>query len=194
MKDQYKFAFSYYPSKDSLIIQVKSAMDYDNTNKKWTADAAATVLPEADNNAASTVGVNNFVTVQDLIKGKVRIVTIYDVKESDITLGFFGCDAVADNKTTIDEGLYLIKNKAGKYLAMPIHEDSTYHWVSLEENVNPWDMPSFQWVIEKTRKGVSPSPISIINREFGAAKGTVTSSMQLYNDADAVIMVKLLKL
>lgn len=86
LADQYKFAFSYYPSKDSLVIQVKSAMDYDpksaTNGSNWVADAAATVLPTAGGK-----GENNFVTVQDLIKDKVRIVTIYDKKETNISLG-----------------------------------------------------------------------------------------------------------
>ncbi len=62
LSDQYKFAFSYYPSKDSLVIQVKSAMDYDPKNaangSDWVADVDATVLPTA----AGVKGENNFVT------------------------------------------------------------------------------------------------------------------------------------
>ena len=47
-------------------------------------------------------------------------------------------------------------------------------------------MPSFQWVVEHTSKKDN-SPISIINREFGKEKGTVAASLQLKDNADAVI-------
>ena len=194
INDQSKFTFTYWPSIDSLVIQVKQAT-YDVAGDGFANDltsADQAVRPTVTGNKSVTntaTDDKNYVTIQDLVKAdEIRIVTIYGKKETKIKFNLGTCaEPAPTNKISIEEGLYLIKNKAGKYLAMPIHEDSTYHWVSLEANVNPWDMPSFQWVVEKTRKGSDISPISIINREFGAAKGTVTSSMQLYNDADAVI-------
>ncbi len=190
INDQSKFLFTYWPSIDSLVIQVKQAT-YLN-GEKYFGDHWVGGNPVAGDTTAITSNADkkNYVTIQDLVKADdIRIVTIYDKKETEISFGITGCgDPVGTNKTTLDEGLYLIKNKAGKYLAMPIHEDSTYHWVSVEANVQPWDMTSFQWVIEKTRKNSDVSPISIINREFGAAKGTVASALQLYNDADATIL------
>lgn len=89
-----------------MVIQVKSAMDYDPKNaangSDWVADVDATVLPTA----AGVKGENNFVTVQDLIKDKVRIVTIYDKKETDISLGYKGCEAVYNGRTSVEDGLY----------------------------------------------------------------------------------------
>ena len=194
INDQSKFTFTYWPSIDSLVIQVKQAT-YDVAGDGFANDLTSVdqaVRPTVTGNKSITTTATddkNYVTIQDLVKAdQIRIVTIYGKKETKIKFNLGTCaEPAPTNKISIEEGLYLIKNKAGKYLAMPIHEDSTYHWVSLEANVNPWDMPSFQWVVEKTRKGSDISPISIINREFGAVKGTVTSSMQLYNDADAVI-------
>ena len=188
INDQSKFLFTYWPSIDSLVIQVKQAT-YLNGNK-YFSESLNTPTSGDTTAIVSNADKKNYVTVQDLVSAdEIRIVTIYGEKETEISFGITGCgDPVGTNKTTLEEGLYLIKNKAGKYLAMPIHEDSTYHWVSVEANVQPWDMPSFQWVIEKNRKNSDVSPISIINREFGANKGTVTSALQLYNDADATIL------
>lgn len=180
LNDQAKFLFTYWPSIDSLVIQVKQITNLgDNANF-----AAAYAAEDTINIATGNDDPRNFVTVQDLVEqDDIRIVTINNKKETEISFGIKGCGEYSSNKTTLDEGLYLIKNKEGKYLAMPIHEDSTYHWVSLEANVEPWDMPSFQWVVEKTSKRDN-SPIKITNREFSAV---VADGLQLYNDADATI-------
>ncbi len=177
LNDQSKFLFTYFPSIDSLVIQVKQATYADATTGLFAGGTTETITQNSD--------AENYVTVQDLVRAdQIRIVTIYNKKETEISFGIKGCGEYSSNKTTLDEGLYLIKNKEGKYLAMPIHEDSTYHWVSLEANVEPWDMPSFQWVVEKTSKRDN-SPIKITNREFSAE---VVSGLQLYNDADATIL------
>ena len=186
--DQSKFTFTYWPSIDSLVIQVKQAT-YDADEDGFANDFVNALTVDGN---VSVTGVSeddkNYVTIQDLVSADdIRIVTIYGKKETEIKFNLGTCGEPAQkHETTIAEGLYLIKNKAGKYLAMPIHEDSTYHWVSLEANVNPWDMPSFQWVVEHTSKKDN-SPISIINREFGKEKGTVAASLQLKDNADAVI-------
>ena len=171
LSDQYKFAFSYYPSKDSLVIQVKSAMDYDPKNaangSDWVADVDATMLPTA----AGVKGENNFVTVQDLIKDKVRIVTIYDKKETDISLGYKGCEAVYNGRTSVEDGLYFIMNQKGQYLASPIHvngDKATWVTVKADEQLTA-HMPAYQWVVLKKNtadKVKAYSPVTITNREF----------------------------
>ena len=185
--DQYKFAFSYYPSKDSLVIQVKSAMDYDpktaTNGSDWVNDAAATVLPTA----AGTKGVNNFVTVQDLIKDKVRIVTIYDKKETDISLGYKGCEAVYNGRTSVEDGLYFIMNQKGQYLASPIHVnggEATWVTVKADEQLTA-HMPAYQWVVLKKNtadKVKAYSPVTITNREF-ATELSATAQLMLNEGA-----------
>ncbi|MBP3518095.1 MAG: hypothetical protein J6K31_06800 [Parabacteroides sp.] len=183
LDDQAKFLFTYWPSIDSLVIQVKQI-----TNLNGKANfAAAYVAGDTANIATGNDDPRNYVTVQDLVEADdIRIVTIYDKKETEISFGISGCGEYVGNKTTLDEGLYLIKNKENKYLAVPIHEDSIPQWVSLEDNVEPWDMPSFQWVVEKKRKNSDVSALKITNREF--EKVVVADGLQLYNDADATIL------
>ncbi|MBD9165707.1 MAG: hypothetical protein EGQ00_01455 [Parabacteroides johnsonii] len=205
LADQYKFAFSYYPSKDSLVIQVKSAMDYDPENatngSNWVADADATVLPTT----AGGKGTNNFVTVQDLIENKVRIVTIYDKKETDINLGFKGCEAGYNGRTSIADGLYFIMNQKGQYLASPIHKDGDLEWVTVKADEQlPAHMPAYQWVVLKKNTGDKVkdySPVSVTNREYPTqttlsqlmqAEGAkyMTASDALYQSEDSLIFVQ----
>lgn len=122
---------------------------------------------------------NNFVTVQDLIKGKVRIITIANKKESDINFGYKGCIPSANN-TSLNNDLYVIKNAEGKYLAVPLYGDSVAQWVTLDKNMDPWHMPAYQWVVEKkytTNELKETSPITITNREFEKVS---YPSVQLY--------------
>ncbi|WP_298550302.1 hypothetical protein [uncultured Parabacteroides sp.] len=205
LADQYKFAFSYYPSKDSLVIQVKSAMDYDPENatngSNWVADADATVLPTT----AGGKGTNNFVTVQDLIENKVRIVTIYDKKETNISLGFKGCEAGYNGRTSVADGLYFIMNQKGQYLASPIHKNGTLEWVTVKADEQlPAHMPAYQWVVLKKNTGDKVkdySPVSVTNREYPTqttlsqlmkAEGAkyMTASDALYQGEDSLVFVQ----
>ena len=98
------------------------------------------------------------------------------------------CNPVASTKTSVADGVYLIKSaKTGKYLAIPLHNDTT--WVNNVEKANTAEwasldlqdanhMPAYQWVVLK-KNAVDKnniSPIDAWNREYN----TVTlSSVQL---------------
>ena len=162
--EQYKFKFTYSPSNDSLTIQVKQAT-FDNGR-----------VLEA------------FVSLQDLIKDEARILTVDTLAQNTmISLGYKGCNAVS-NRTSIASDLYVIKNADNKYLAVPLYGDSTAQWVTLDKNMDPWHMPAFQWVVEKTRTAAemeATSPIKITNREFGVV---VNASLQLYTDGTSSVV------
>ena len=210
LKGQYAFAFSYYPSKDSLIIQVKEALDYAETavaGSHWVVDVATTKLPgSVDPTDPTDIGENNFVTVQDLIKGKVRIVTLYDKKETDINLGFKGCEAGYNGRTSVADGLYFIMNQKGQYLASPIHKNGTsLEWVTVKADEQlPAHMPAYQWVVLKKNtndKVAAYSPVNVINREYPSqntlsqlmqAEGAkyMTASDALYQSEDSLIFVQ----
>ena len=163
--EQYKFKFTYSPSNDSLTIQVKKAK-FDNGR-----------VLEA------------FVSLQDLIKNEARILTVDTLAQNTmISLGFKGCNEVS-NRTSIASDLYVIKNAANKYLAVPLYGDSTAQWVTLDKNMDPWHMPAFQWVVEKTRTNAEmaeTSPIKITNREFENV--VVDASLQLYTDGPSTVV------
>lgn len=111
----------------------------------------------------------NYVTVQDLVKeDQIRIVTIYHKAESKIELNYNGCGTYTSDKTTVADGVYLIKNvTTGKYLAYPIHHKGQPEWVTLDLQ-DPNHMPAYQWVVLKDNKADvnNVSPIKAWNREF----------------------------
>ena len=188
LTDQYKFAFTYYPSKDSLIIQVKQAIPYSETvngaNSHWY-DASETT--ELDGVGGNTECKNNFVTVQDLIKNKVRIVTIDNLKDADIKFGYKGCSAVSNGRTSVEDGLYFIMNQKGQYLASPIHVnggEATWVTVKADEQLTA-HMPAYQWVVLKKNtadKVKAYSPVTITNREF-ATELSATAQLMLNEGA-----------
>ena len=183
IKEQYKFAFSYYPSKDSLVIQVEEAKAYDPANgqngSNWV-DGSTTTLP-----TASAAGTNNFVTVQDLIKDAVRIVTVYDKKETNISLGYKGCEAVYNGRTSVEDGLYFIMNQKGQYLASPIHKNGDLEWVTVKADEQlTAHMPAYQWVVLKKNtadKVKDYSPVIVTNREYDTK--TATAQLMLNEGA-----------
>lgn len=149
----YAFQFEYLPSSDSVIITVKNARLNVNKETPWSSTYLTT------NRDSLHVYVQDLVTSSVLTVGK---------DSSEIKLGFGTCgDPAVTTKTTIPSDLYVIKSTDGKYLAAPIHGDSTVQWVTLEKNVNVWEMPSFQWVVEKNIASSNTSQIKITNREFG---------------------------
>ncbi|WP_297903381.1 DUF6383 domain-containing protein [uncultured Parabacteroides sp.] len=160
LKDQYKFKFTYHPSNDSLEIQVKSVTlkeDASGNEVKYWNDANAVTKTDMH------------ISLQELLKDKVRILTVDKDQNTKIELGFAGCKAMPTNKTTVADGVYLIRNaKTGKYLASPIHNNgANTEWVTLDLQ-DATHMPAYQWVVLKknlTDKN-NISPIEATNREF----------------------------
>ena len=213
LNDQSKFRFVYFPAKDSLVIQVKQVTyTKDGKNGKFGAAIAANTAEiiklKADGTFDSTNSVNatnadvdqygkaNYVTVQDLVKAdQIRIATIYFKKEVEIALNYKGCGTYTTTKTSIADGVYLIKSaKTGKYLSVPIHNDTTWvnnvedrnkaEWVTLDlQDAN--HMPAYQWVVLKvnaTDKN-NVSPINAWNREYSPA--VTYSGIQLNKNVGA---------
>ena len=201
--DQHKFLFTYRPSLDQLRIQVKQARykSDKNAEKYWSEiDGTAKgkiynygdkfVDPfktEGNVDAAKLhVKLQNF-TVAD------RIATIGEQPiNTKIGFGLKGCFVTSD-KTSVDNGLYIIKNAKGQVLAAPIHKNAeggnkqyAIEWVTLDEQ-EPLHMPAYQWVITKTLNAeVSQpvSPVKIVNREFPNAKDWDNVQFRLNEDGE----------
>ena len=191
LANQHKFLFSYKPSTDSLFIQVKQVRykneknaekywkdvtDIKNYGSKYVGVSDTDV--NLDNNAVAEMPGDAvapsqlFVKLQNFTVAD-RIATIGARPiNTHIGFGLKGCNAASD-KTSIANGLYIIKNAKGQVLAAPIHEnDNVGHnqveWVTLDEQ-DPMHMPAYQWVITKTLStatSLATSPITITNREF----------------------------
>ena len=184
LADQGKFLFTYFPSHDSLVIQVKQATRLSASVKDWKEalkNGDKTIINQNEDD-------KNYVTVQDLVKAdEIRIVTIADVKETDITLGFTGCVQAGTDKVSLEDGLYVIQNaETNKYLASPIHVDgAASEWVTVDKaEQNVMHMPAYQWVVLKTKTSeyfLSTSPVNVTNREYPSLKNPA------YNTTDKVL-------
>ncbi len=186
LADQGKFLFTYFPSHDSLVIQVKQATRLSASVKDWKK--ALTTPGNHKTIIANNKTAKNYVTVQDLVKAdEIRIVTIADVKETDITLGFTGCVQAGTDKVSLEDGLYVIQNaETNKYLASPIHVDgAASEWVTVDKaEQNVMHMPAYQWVVLKTKTSeyfLSTSPVNVTNREYPLLKNPA------YNTTDKVL-------
>ncbi len=155
LTDQFKFLFTYYPTNDSLEIQVKEVLFQDGSKAfKGTGIATDSV----------------YVSLQELVTNKTRILTVDSVAQNTyIKFGYKGCGTVASDKKSADNGLYVIYNAKGQVLASPIHKNgTTYEWVTLDAQT-PEHMPAYQWLVQKTQNSESlkeTSPIILKNREF----------------------------
>ena len=170
LSDQYKFMFTYWPSNDSLEIQVKQSLL--KTSETYWKDVTATTAMQ-----------NQHISLQELLKDKVRILTVDAAQNTKIELGFAGCKVLPTTKTTVDDGVYVIRNaKTGKYYAAPLYNESAsskYEWV----------MPAYQWVVLK--KNVTDknkvSAVDLYNREYN--DGTAAdATLQLNKNAGATYM------
>ncbi|WP_455624629.1 DUF6383 domain-containing protein [Parabacteroides sp.] len=208
---QHEFLFTYRPSVDSLFIQVKEARMRDNTkpagekgywkdapvynyaNNYGAAGTAASYTyhdiwcENADKNADQL-----FVKLQNYTVAE-RIATIgYKAINTKIGFGLNGCVASSD-KTSLDEGLYIIKNAKGQVLAAPIHlnddkANNEAQWVTLDEQ-DPIHMPAYQWVVTKVYtadKAKATSPVNFVNREY--PDRLVANSVQLRLNEDGEIV------
>ena len=210
LANQHKFLFSYKPSTDSLFIQVKQVRykneknaekywkdvtDIKNYGSKYVGVSDTDV--NLDNNAVAEMPGDAvapsqlFVKLQNFTVAD-RIATIGARPiNTHIGFGLKGCNAASD-KTSIANGLYIIKNAKGQVLAAPIHEnDNVGHnqveWVTLDEQ-DPMHMPAYQWVITKTlnsEASQATSPIKVVNREFLDTYNNVQLRLNDKNEIDA---------
>ena len=130
---------------------------------------------------------HNYVTIQDLRSGNVKIATLSDGKASGelstrIHFNIYSpcAESGSSDKTTVAQDLYLIRNELGQYLYVPLYSATdSAEWVYLEPNVHPELLPSFQWVVLKRSQNSSTSSIELINREYD---GLRFGYIQLYKD------------
>ena len=201
--DQYQFRLNFCPMKDSLSIQVKSALYKQKDNgipwsdkTEWTdaSEYRTTLWTDAlDPNHPSglTLHQTNWVKLQDLeLSTESRIITVGEAPiNTHISFGFGGCSAVGTGMTSVADGVYYIIDKDGKYLASPIYEngEQAAHFVTVSDEQNPAHMPAYQWVVltKYTQSKSKPtSPVVITNREFTGLQETI----QLYENEGAQYM------
>ncbi|WP_455629023.1 DUF6383 domain-containing protein [Parabacteroides chinchillae] len=171
---QHQFMFTFKPSVDSVKIYAHKVTFQRENAKYWSV-------------AGDTVSYKNApVFVQDL--GDSKVLTVDSLgQNTHISLQYGGCAPITENRTSVANGLYVIKNAKGQVLAAPIHHNGTIEWVTLDTQ-DPQRMPAYQWVVTKnletTPELAKISPLTIVNREFDDKSET---AIQLSQDKDGNI-------
>ena len=175
MKAQYQFLFTYRPSVDSLNIYVNQA----TFHKVGKAATAKDFVNDTTHFANARVSLQTLVSGDDT----PRILTVDSLNQNThIYFDWAGCTPVGSDKTSKDNGLYVIYNAKGEVLASPIHYNGAkYEWVDPADQ-EPQHMPAYQWLVLKTQNSSTlqeTSPIKLINREYGDVYGQ-SGNIQLY--------------
>ena len=174
LKDQYKFLFKYTPKNDNLEIYIHTV-----TYKDINDDSKDNYWYNTENK-----DYNNRVSLQDLIKNEIRILTVdKEHQNTTITLGYKSCGAVTPTRTSLADNVYFIRNAEGQYLASPIHKNGVIQWVTVNEKQDVNHMPAFQWIALKnnTADKNNVSAVTFTNREYPEHQYT---SVQLNKKAD----------
>ena len=162
------FKFTYFPTEDSIAIDVleynKKASTASSVNGKSTIWATAVT-------DANTVIVNKLTTANELTLGNAPANIKFILGEG------------TTNRTSKDNGVYVIKNKKGQYLAVPIYNTklsgwSAAEWVTVDADAQDvMRMPAYQWVAVKndsmTVDTKKISSMTITNREFAGTAQSI---------------------
>ena len=163
------FRFVYYPSEDSLIMNVRRIDHIDDAAPFHEDDGSRIAWPGLGDGFYN-MEILNFLIVklQDLVTVEnTRVITVYDAPaHTRINFGNRGC-IITDDRTTVPPNLYVIRDSLGRYLVMPLEVgDFTPRWMYLNENEKPLKTPSYQWLVVPENNNSVYSPIRLVNREF----------------------------
>ena len=183
------FRMVYYPSEDSLVINVRS-FDHIDYGLNWDGNLAngepaygpggsgGGGYYDLDYPLGPVDPVNSFfnldilwylnVRMQDLVtaEGK-RVLTVADYPVNTyISFGINNCE-ISDNRVTVPRNLYVIRDQLGRYLVMPLETgDFTPQWIEPRNNEDPMKTPSYQWLVYPMNENATNSSVVMINREF----------------------------
>ncbi len=177
------FTGEYFFAEDSMVLYAKYKAQKPTTDKVITSDEYATICDDADGIGQIALKVLNDNKIV-LAPAVTDISTEAKATDADYILPLIQVaeiDAATDGRTSVDDGLYYIKNNKGQYLASPIHKNGTAaEWVTVNaDEQNVAHMPAFQWVVLKDRTYSTNvkkvSAVTVANREFEG----LSSSVQL---------------
>ena len=177
---------------DSVFVSIKKA------DSRFTYDAAAdgtgshwATAMNTGNHAAA-----DYCTLSGIKLDNADVLTLYspteeptvaDLVPENILFAVSDAATVPDSKTSVEDGLYYIKNARGQYLASPIYNNGTSaEWITVNaEEQNVAHMPAFQWVVLKdniTEYAKDKSTVTLTNREF---EDKTAGAVQLYKNGGA---------
>ncbi|MDR2121091.1 MAG: DUF6383 domain-containing protein [Tannerella sp.] len=164
-----EFRFVYYPTEDSLIINAYKVIHKSNLPYHVNGDYADPGRYDLGDGRLYNDTIYDALIVRaqtlDQYENK-RIITV-DNRPSNVRISFNTGDCVTaeDDRTTLPNDLYTIKDSRGYYLTVPVYTgDFTPQWVKVEDEV-PLKTPAFHWLVVQVNDGKT-SKVHIINREF----------------------------
>lgn len=178
------FTFEYFASQDSIAIKV-----FEYNTKQTTAvtkDGKVTFWGGTPVTNANTVVLNKLTSISEITLGDADMST---PKPANIR---FTLGEGTTNRKSINNGVYVIKNTKGQYLAVPIYNTkkatswNAAEWVTIETDAqDALRMPAYQWVAvqrDTLSSGLKEiSRMALTNREFE----NVAKDIQLRKDAGA---------
>ena len=178
-EDQSKWRLVYYPSEDSLIINVKGYKNHVSYGAQKDPSTGSYPLNEDlyNNDILNYL----IVRIQDLNATAGRVVTVANAPANTrIHFNINNCVVYDTDRTTVPSNLYTVRDREGRYLVVPMYAgDFTPQWMRLEDIENANRTPSDQWFVTKVNDGSGISKIHLTNREFNNIR---IEFVQVYND------------
>ena len=193
--------FIYYNATEKRIyLRAKGTIQKPDATNWWsqctTEGTDKWSISDPINSLTNDYALKNWVDLQDLAASDdLRIITIKTDETSGIhtkvDFGFGSCSVLPSDKTSVENGLYVITNEKGQVLAAPINKNygdgQVAEWVTLDAQ-DAQHMPAYQWAVTKTQKSdilLPTSPLMIVNREF---TGLNESAIQLRNAENGAVI------
>ncbi len=192
--EQSQWRLVYYPSEDSLIINVKGYKNHVSYGAHRDAGNVSLYTPSTVlrpyNNELYTDEMVDYLIVrmQDLDAATgVRVVTVANAPANTrIHFNINGCKVYDTDRTTAPVDLYTVRDREGRYLVVPLYAgDLTPQWRYLEKTgdgevlENAERTPAYQWFVTRVNDGSEISKIHLTNREFNDVR---IEYVQVYND------------
>ena len=193
--------FIYYNATEKRIyLRAKGTIQKPDATNWWsqcvTEGTDKWSISDPIKSLTNNYALKNWVDLQDLAASDdLRIITIKTDETSGIhtkvDFGFGSCSVLPSDKTSVENGLYVITNEKGQVLAAPINKNygngQEAEWVTLDAQ-EAQHMPAYQWAVTKTQKSdilLPTSPLKIVNREF---TGLNESAIQLRNAENGAVI------
>ena len=193
--------FIYYNATEKRIyLRAKGTIQKPDATNWWsqcvTEGTDKWNISDPIKSLTNNYALKNWVDLQDLAASDdLRIITIKTDETSGIhtkvDFGFGSCSVLPSDKTSVENGLYVITNEKGQVLAAPINKNygdgQVAEWVTLDAQ-DAQHMPAYQWAVTKTQKSdilLPTSPLMIVNREF---TGLNESAIQLRNAENGAVI------
>ena len=176
-EDQSKWRLVYYPSEDSLIVNVKGYKNHVSYGTQKDPGSYSLNEDLYNNDILNYL----ILRVQDLNATAGRILTVANAPANTrIHFNINNCVVYDTDRTTVPSNLYTVRDREGRYLVVPMYAgDLTPQWMRLEDIENANRTPSDQWFVTKVNDGSGISKIHLTNREFNNIR---IEFVQVYND------------